>query len=125
MTESEIHGSYARILLEKGLIRGSVAFAKSPKPIKPKVLFLSKKLFLLIMIMSLYSCQSVKDALSGKKYESSDEFLVIKKNPEQVLQIKNGNLKAMGWFVGQVMKSTKGSANPQLVNEILKKKLGV
>ena len=40
-----------------------------------------KKLFLLIMIMSLYSCQSVKDALSGKKYESSDEFLVIKKNP--------------------------------------------
>ena len=31
--------------------------------------------------MSLYSCQSVKDALSGKKYESSDEFLVIKKNP--------------------------------------------
>ncbi len=51
--------------------------------------------------------------------------LVIKKNPEQVLQIKNGNLKAMGWFVGQVMKSTKGSANPQLVNEILKKKLGV
>ena len=40
-----------------------------------------KKLFLLLIVMSLYSCQSVKDALSGKKYESSDEFLVIKKNP--------------------------------------------
>ena len=41
-----------------------------------------KKLFLLlILIVSLYSCQSVKDALSGKKYESSDEFLIIKKNP--------------------------------------------
>ena len=40
-----------------------------------------KKLFLLVIIISLYSCQSVKDALSGKKYESSDEFLVIKKNP--------------------------------------------
>ena len=40
-----------------------------------------KKLFLLLIFMSLYSCQSVKDALSGKKYESSDEFLVIKKNP--------------------------------------------
>ena len=40
-----------------------------------------KKLFLLLIIISLYSCQSVKDALSGKKYESSDEFLVIKKNP--------------------------------------------
>ena len=40
-----------------------------------------KKIFLLILLISLYSCQSVKDALSGKKYESSDEFLVIKKNP--------------------------------------------
>ena len=40
-----------------------------------------KKLFLLLIIISLYSCQNVKDALSGKKYESSDEFLVIKKNP--------------------------------------------
>ena len=29
----------------------------------------------------LSSCQNVKDALSGKKYENSDEFLVIKKNP--------------------------------------------
>ena len=40
-----------------------------------------KKLLLFILIISLNSCQSVKDALSGKKYESSDEFLVIKKNP--------------------------------------------
>ena len=40
-----------------------------------------KKLFLVLIIISLYSCQSAKDALSGKKYESSDEFLVIKKNP--------------------------------------------
>ena len=40
-----------------------------------------KKLLLFILLVSLYSCQSVKDALSGKKYESSDEFLVIKKNP--------------------------------------------
>ena len=40
-----------------------------------------KNLLLIILLISLYSCQSVKDALSGKKYESSDEFLVIKKNP--------------------------------------------
>ena len=45
-----------------------------------KIKGMIKKLFLLLII-SLYSCQSVKDALSGKKYESSDEFLVIKKNP--------------------------------------------
>ncbi len=31
----------------------------------------------------------------------------------------------IGWFVGQVMKSTGGKANPQAVNEVLKKKLGL
>ena len=31
----------------------------------------------------------------------------------------------LGWFVGQVMKSTGGKANPQVVNELLKKKLGL
>tara|TARA_B100001989_G_C24260259_1_gene326543 strand:- start:204 stop:554 length:351 start_codon:yes stop_codon:yes gene_type:complete len=46
-----------------------------------KIEEMTKKLFLLLIIISLYSCQNVKDALSGKKYESSDEFLVIKKNP--------------------------------------------
>ena len=40
-----------------------------------------KNFFLLLVVLLLYSCQSVKDALTGKKYESSDEFLVIKKNP--------------------------------------------
>jgi aspartyl-tRNA(Asn)/glutamyl-tRNA(Gln) amidotransferase subunit B len=35
-----------------------------------------------------------------------------------------GDLKASGWFVGQAMKATQGQADPQLVNEVLKKKLG-
>ena len=42
---------------------------------------MDKIFFLVISLFVLYSCQGVKDALSGKKYESSDEFLVIKKNP--------------------------------------------
>ena len=33
------------------------------------------------MLFTLCSCEGVKNALSGKKYENSDEFLVIKKNP--------------------------------------------
>ena len=33
------------------------------------------------MLFTITSCQNVKDALQGKKYENSDEFLVIKKNP--------------------------------------------
>ena len=41
----------------------------------------------------------------------------------QVEQYKGGNEKILGWFVGQVMKSTQGKANPQAVNEILRKKL--
>lgn len=41
----------------------------------------------------------------------------------QVEQYKGGNEKVLGWFVGQVMKSTQGKANPQAVNEILRKKL--
>ena len=42
---------------------------------------MNKKLFLILILFFLSSCQGVKDALSGKKYENSDEFLVIKKNP--------------------------------------------
>ena len=37
--------------------------------------------FILVMIIFLTSCQSVKDGLSGRKSENSDEFLVQKKNP--------------------------------------------
>ena len=42
---------------------------------------MDKKYFFIILLFFLCSCQNVKNALSGKKYESSDEFLVIKKNP--------------------------------------------
>ena len=42
---------------------------------------MNKIFFLVISLFVLYSCQGVKDALTGKKYENSDEFLVIKKNP--------------------------------------------
>ena len=42
---------------------------------------MNKNFLLLISLFFLCSCQGVKDALSGKKYENSDEFLVIKKNP--------------------------------------------
>ncbi|RDD62810.1 Asp-tRNA(Asn)/Glu-tRNA(Gln) amidotransferase subunit GatB [Ferruginivarius sediminum] len=49
---------------------------------------------------------------------------VIAENPEQVQQVKDGNQKVMGWFVGQAMKATGGKANPKMVNELLRKKLG-
>ncbi len=49
---------------------------------------------------------------------------VIADNPDQVAKFKAGNEKLIGWFVGQVMKATQGKANPALVNQILKQKLG-
>jgi aspartyl-tRNA(Asn)/glutamyl-tRNA(Gln) amidotransferase subunit B len=47
---------------------------------------------------------------------------IIAKNPEKVADAKS-NPKALGWFVGQVMKASGGKANPQAVNDLLKKKL--
>ncbi|MEN4052402.1 MULTISPECIES: Asp-tRNA(Asn)/Glu-tRNA(Gln) amidotransferase subunit GatB [Sulfurimonas] len=49
---------------------------------------------------------------------------IINANQDKVEQYKAGKEKLFGFFVGQVMKASKGSANPQAVNEILKAKLG-
>ena len=48
---------------------------------------------------------------------------VLLKNKDKVTQYKSGKEKLFGFFVGEVMKISKGKANPQLVNEILKKNL--
>jgi aspartyl-tRNA(Asn)/glutamyl-tRNA(Gln) amidotransferase subunit B len=48
---------------------------------------------------------------------------VLQDHPKEIEEYKNGKAKLFGFFVGQVMKATQGKANPQLVNEILKKKL--
>jgi aspartyl-tRNA(Asn)/glutamyl-tRNA(Gln) amidotransferase subunit B len=49
---------------------------------------------------------------------------IVAANPKQVEQYRAGKTNVMGFFVGQVMKASKGQANPQLVNELLVKKLG-
>ena len=48
---------------------------------------------------------------------------VIAGNPDQVEQFKNGKDKVIGFLVGQVMKASRGTANPQQVNKILREKL--
>ena len=48
---------------------------------------------------------------------------VMENNPKQLEQYRAGKDKLFGFFVGQVMKATGGKANPQQVNELLKKKL--
>jgi aspartyl-tRNA(Asn)/glutamyl-tRNA(Gln) amidotransferase subunit B len=49
---------------------------------------------------------------------------IIAANPKQVEQYRAGKKAVVGFFVGQVMKASKGQANPQMVNELLAKKLG-
>jgi aspartyl-tRNA(Asn)/glutamyl-tRNA(Gln) amidotransferase subunit B len=49
---------------------------------------------------------------------------IVAKNPDKVADARS-NPKAIGWFVGQVMKSSGGKASPQAVNDILKRKLGL
>ena len=49
---------------------------------------------------------------------------IIAANPRQVEQYRAGKKTVAGFFVGQVMKASKGQANPQMVNELLAKKLG-
>ncbi len=48
---------------------------------------------------------------------------VLARSAPQIEQYKSGQTKVFGYFVGQVMKATKGKANPQQVNQILKRKL--
>jgi len=48
---------------------------------------------------------------------------IIANNPEKVEQIRSGKDKLFGFFVGQTMKASKGTANPQKVNELLKQRL--
>jgi aspartyl-tRNA(Asn)/glutamyl-tRNA(Gln) amidotransferase subunit B len=49
---------------------------------------------------------------------------ILGRSTDEVERYKSGEAKLMGFFVGQVMKETKGKANPKIVNELLKKKLG-
>jgi aspartyl-tRNA(Asn)/glutamyl-tRNA(Gln) amidotransferase subunit B len=48
---------------------------------------------------------------------------VIEENPKPVEQYRSGKTGTFGFFVGQVMKATGGRANPQTVNELLRKRL--
>ncbi len=71
----------------------------------------------------------IVEAKGLKQISNPEEILpvieeVISKNPENVQKYKAGNEKLFGFFVGQVLKATGGKANPKVVNELVKKKLG-
>src|SRR3984885_9636208 len=63
--------------------------------------------------------QQITDSSAIEKF--IDE--IVAANPKQVEQYRAGKKTVIGFFVGQVMKSSKGQANPQMVNELLTRKL--
>lgn len=70
----------------------------------------------------------IVEKLGLKQNSNADELkqiceTVVNNNPKSVADYKGGNVKAIGFLVGQVMKESKGKANPQMVNELLKKLL--
>jgi len=98
-------------LIDSGVISGKIAktvfqeMADSGKP--PKAIVEEKGL------------AQVSDAAAIEAVV----YTVLENCAAEVEDYKNGKTKLMGFFVGQVMKATKGKANPGIVNEILKKKL--
>ena len=71
-------------------------------------------------IMDREGLRQISDA--GALAKIVDE--VVAANPKQVEQYKAGKATVLGFFVGQVMKATRGQANPAAVNAMLKEKLG-
>ena len=68
------------------------------------------------------------DELGLKQMSDSSELeaivdQVLADNPQQLEQLRSGKDKVLGFFVGQVMKATQGKANPQQVNELIRRKL--
>jgi aspartyl-tRNA(Asn)/glutamyl-tRNA(Gln) amidotransferase subunit B len=71
------------------------------------------------VIMEREGLKQISD--TGELERILDE--VLAKNPAQVEQYKGGKKAVIGFLVGQAMKATRGQANPQLVNQLLQKKL--
>ncbi|MGD9489293.1 MAG: Asp-tRNA(Asn)/Glu-tRNA(Gln) amidotransferase subunit GatB [Calditrichaceae bacterium] len=96
----------------KNTISGSAA-----KTVFEKLLVSEKSVSALIDELGL------KQVSDGSVIESIIDR-IFDENPAQVEAYKNGKTKLFGFFVGQVMKASKGKANPVVINEILREKLG-
>ncbi|MDD5085232.1 MAG: Asp-tRNA(Asn)/Glu-tRNA(Gln) amidotransferase subunit GatB [Candidatus Omnitrophica bacterium] len=99
-------------LIEGGTISGKIA-----KDVLPEMLDTGKSADEIVKEKGL-----VQVSDTGLLERAADE--AVSENPKSVADYKAGKKQALGFLVGQVMQKTKGKANPALVNEILRKKLG-
>ena len=99
-------------LVEEGVISGKIAktvFDHMAQTGKPARQIVEEK-----GLIQITDTDAIEDIVAG----------VVSRHPKEVEAYQNGKTKLMGFFVGQVMQASKGQANPKLVNEILKDKLG-
>ncbi len=99
-------------LIQEGVISGKIAktvFEEMAKTGKPPRMIVEEKGLVQVTDVS---------AIEGIISE------VISENAKQVEDYKNGKTKLLGFFMGQVMQKTKGKANPKIVNQVLREKLG-
>ena len=80
------------------------------------------------MFISGETAENIIDKKGLKQISNTDEIegivdKIISSNEDQKKQYQSGNSKVLGWFVGQVMKETKGQANPSVVNKVIIDKL--
>ncbi|MFA5112925.1 MAG: Asp-tRNA(Asn)/Glu-tRNA(Gln) amidotransferase subunit GatB [Candidatus Margulisiibacteriota bacterium] len=93
---------------------------------------LSNKIAKEVLFTVLKTGKQVKDVIAESgmtQISGEDELLkiaqeVVKNNPQQVEQYKGGKEAVMMFFVGQMMKATKGRANPEVATKLLKQALG-
>ena len=98
-------------LIDEGTISGKIAktvfdeMAKSGKP--PRQIVEEKGL------VQISDIRAIEEII----------MKIVSGNPAEAEAYRNGKTKLLGFFVGQVMKETRGKANPKVVNEILKRHL--
>jgi aspartyl-tRNA(Asn)/glutamyl-tRNA(Gln) amidotransferase subunit B len=114
ITESPVSATHLGELV--GLIRKNEISGKLAKEIFPKM-FLSGEAPR--VIMEREGLTQISD--TGALEKIIDDVIVA--NPKQVEQYKGGKTAVIGFLVGQIMKASRGQANPAAVNELLKKRL--
>jgi len=98
-------------LVEEGVISGKIAktvFDEMARTGKPAKQIVAEK-----GLVQITDTDALEDVV----------LRIISNHPKEVEAYKSGKTKLLGFFVGQIMKETRGQANPKMVNEILKKKL--
>jgi aspartyl-tRNA(Asn)/glutamyl-tRNA(Gln) amidotransferase subunit B len=116
MRDAKINANAAKIILEELYKSSTDTRGYADLKIPPEKLEIKEQIDQVIKEKGL-----VQMSDEGAIEKAVDE--VIAKNPKEVERFKAGEEKLLGFFVGQIMKATKGKANPQIVNELLKKKL--